>query len=172
MIDRAAAATVPMSAIIALLSARMKSWTPSSIVLAMAGIALLGMGLYFIFLRPPLLPEDMRYMRLSIAQRQAIEPVMDAWLTLAFRALGGYVMATGVLAITLAATSFRAHRSGAAIGVSLAGAASIGLMTVVNFKIGSDFKWPLLAVALVWVCSLGLFCVENNSAARLRRERE
>jgi hypothetical protein len=114
----------------------------------------------------------MRYMRLSIAQRQAIEPAMDAWLTQVFRALGGYVMATGVLAIALAATSFRAHRSGAAIGVFLGGAASIGFMRVVNFKIASDFKWPVLAVALAWACSLGLFCVEQKSGARLRRDRE
>jgi hypothetical protein len=151
---------------------RMKSWPPSSIALAMAGIALLGIGLYFFFLRPPLLPEGIRYMRLSVAQTQAFGPELDAWLTQVFRALGGYVMATGVLAITLAATSFRVHRWGAAIGVFLAGAASIGWMTVVNFKIASDFKWALLAIALVWAFSLGLFCVEKKFGERLRRESE
>jgi hypothetical protein len=34
-----------------------KPWTPSSIVLIMAGVTLIGVGLYFILLRPPLLPE-------------------------------------------------------------------------------------------------------------------
>ena len=45
-----------------------RSWTPSSIVLAAAGLAVMGIGFYFIFLRPPLLPEDLRYMALSAAQ--------------------------------------------------------------------------------------------------------
>ena len=33
----------------------------SSIAVSSAGLILAGMGGYFIFLRPPLLPEDMRY---------------------------------------------------------------------------------------------------------------
>ena len=48
-----------------------KSWTPSSIVLAMSGVALMGTGLYFLFLRPPLLPEDIRYMAVPAAQFDA-----------------------------------------------------------------------------------------------------
>jgi hypothetical protein len=35
---------------------RALSW----IVLAAAGVGVTGIGLYFIFLRPPLLPEDLR----------------------------------------------------------------------------------------------------------------
>jgi RsiW-degrading membrane proteinase PrsW (M82 family) len=138
----------------------------------MAGIALIGMGLYFIFVRSPLLPEDLRFMRLTVGQTQTFEPGLTAWLTQVFRVLGGYIIATGVLAITLAATSFRAHRWGAAVGTFLGGAASIGWMTAVNFAIASDFKWALLAIALVWVSSLLLFCVEKNSTAQLRREQE
>ena len=45
-----------------------KPWTPSSIVLIMAGVSLIGVGLYFILLRPPLLPEDVRYMALPASQ--------------------------------------------------------------------------------------------------------
>jgi hypothetical protein len=149
---------------------RVNSWPPSSIVLSMAGFALLAIGLYFILLRPPLLPEDLRYMQLSLAQREALGPEINAWLTQVFRVLGGYVMATGVLTITVAATSFRTHRWGAAIGVFLAGAASIGWMTVVNFMIASEFKWALLSLAIVWLFSLGLFCVEKKSAVRLHGE--
>src|SRR5215216_632716 len=45
-----------------------RTWPPSSIVLILAGVALIGTGLYFIVLRPPLLPEDVRYMALPGAQ--------------------------------------------------------------------------------------------------------
>jgi hypothetical protein len=139
-----------------------KPWTLSSILLALAGITLVVAGLYFVLLRPPLLPEDMRYMDLSAAELDAVRPRLGAWLTQVFRVMGGCVIATGVLTVTLAATSFGAHHLVAAIGALVAGAASIGWMAVVNFMIDSDFKWTLLAMALLWAASLGAFWFETS----------
>jgi hypothetical protein len=51
-------------------------------------------GLYFILLRPSLLPEDVRYMGLSAAQLDAVRPQLEVWLTQVFRVMGGYVLAT------------------------------------------------------------------------------
>ena len=143
-----------------------KLWTPSSIVLIMAGVALIGVGLYFILLRPPLLPEDIRYMALPAAQFDILRPRLELWLTQVFRVMGGYVLATGVLAVTLAATAFRAHQKGAAIGALIGGAASIGWMAAVNFMIDSDFKWVLLGMTLLWACSLVLFWFERKAPRR------
>ena len=140
-----------------------KSWTPSSIALTMAGVTLIAMGLYFIVLRPPLLPEDVRYMALPADQLEMLRPRLEAWLTHVFRVMGGYVLATGVLMITLAVTSFRAHRWGAAVGALIGGAASIGWMTIVNFIIDSDFKWVLLGAALLWASSLVLFLLQQKA---------
>ena len=137
-------------------------WPPSWIVLAATGAALIVIGLYFILLRPPLLAEDVRYMGIPTAQLDIIKPRLDVWLTHVFRVMGGYVVATGVLIITLAATSFRAHQSGAAIGALIGGAASIGWIAAVNFIIDSDFKWVLFGVALLWACSLTLFWLEKS----------
>jgi hypothetical protein len=140
-----------------------KRWTPSSIVLILAGVALIGVGLYFIFLRPPLLPEDLRYLALPAAQLDIVRPRLSVWLTHVFTVLGGYAVATGVLTVTLAATSFRARSRGAAVGAAIGGAASIGLMAAVNFSLASDFKWVLLGMAILWGCSLGLFWLETRS---------
>ncbi|HEY5971573.1 MAG TPA: hypothetical protein VIT22_06300 [Pseudoxanthomonas sp.] len=141
---------------------RAKSWTPSSVVLIMAGVCLVGVGLYFIFLRPPLLPEDIHYMALPTAQLDILRPRLEPWLTHVFRVMGGYVLATGALAVTLAATAFRAHQISAAMGALIGGAASIGWMAAVNFMIDSDFKWVLLGMALLWACSLVLFWLETR----------
>ena len=143
-----------------------KRWTPSSIVLTMAGVCLIGVGLYFILLRPPLLPEDIRYMALPTAQLDILRSRLELWLTHVFRVMGGYILGTGVLAVTLAATSFRAHQPGAAIGALIGGVASIGWMAAVNFMIESDFKWVLLGLALLWAGSLVLFWRESASRAR------
>lgn len=51
-----------------------------------------------------------------VAQTHSFEAGTHAWLTKAFRALVGYVVATDVLATGSAAKSFRSHRRGAAIG--------------------------------------------------------
>src|SRR5581483_1676680 len=119
-------------------------WMLSSILLAAAGAILIIAGLYFLLLRPALLPEDIRYMQLAPAELAAVRPRLEAWLAHVFRVMGGYVLATGVLTVTLAATAFRAHYRAAVIGARIGGAASIGLMAGVNFAIGSDFRWMLL----------------------------
>ena len=140
-----------------------KSWPISARVLAGVGVALAAAGMYFVLLRPPLLPEDVSYMNLTSAQLGAVQPHLEAWLRQVFRVLGGYILATGALTITLAATSFRAHHRGAAMGAAIGGAASIGLMAAVNFSINSDFKWVLLAIAVAWASSLVLFWFETRA---------
>lgn len=62
-----------------------KPWTPSSIALIIAGICLIGVGLHFILLRPPLLPEDVRHMALPEAQLDILRPRLELWLTHVFR---------------------------------------------------------------------------------------
>ena len=137
------------------------SWPPSAILLVLAGITLIGTGLYFLLLRPPLLPEDVRYMGLNEAQLVAIRPRLEAWLTQVFRVMGGYILASGVLAVTLAATSFRMHQWIAWLGALVSGALSIGWMAIVNLIIDSDFKLVLSGMAVIWAASLVLFCFEK-----------
>lgn len=139
------------------------AWTPSSILLALAGATLIAAGLYFLLLRPALLPEDVRYSRLAPGELAAVRPGLEAWLGHVFRVMGGYVLATGVLTVTLAVTAFGGHHWAAVIGAAVAGAASIGLMTVVNFAISADFKRVLLAMALLWATSLVAYWLESGS---------
>ena len=139
-----------------------RNWTLSAILLASAGTCLILMGLYFLLFRPALLPEDIRFIALSDAQLALVRPKLEVWLSHVFQVMGGYVLATGVLAITLAATAYRAHQRSAGFGALIGGISSIGLMAVVNFAINSDFKWVLLTIALIWASSLVAFWREEN----------
>ena len=121
----------------------------------------MGLGLYFGVLRPPLLPEDLRYLNRSLAQIEMGAPAMTAWLRHVFWVAGGYMFATGVVTLHVALTTFRARARGAAVVVTVAGAASVGTMALVNFLIASDFKWPLLLLALLWVLVLALYMFEG-----------
>ena len=140
-----------------------KRWTPSSIVLSATGILLMFVGMYFILLRPPLLPEDIRYMAFSAIELDNVRPRLESWLTQIFRVMGGFVTATGTLTVTLAATAFRKRQKGVAFGVLTGGIASIGLMAAVNFVINSNFRWALFGIALLWACSLLLFWFETEA---------
>ena len=76
--------------------------------LALGGVILMAMGIYFGFLRPPLLPEDLKYMGASLTQIQSVIPGLQPWLTRVFGVLGGYLFATGLLTVYVAVTGFRA----------------------------------------------------------------
>lgn len=128
----------------------------SATALALGGAVLMVLGLYFVFLRPPLLPEDSRFMGTSIAQIQLSVPGLMIWLRRVFWVMGGYIFATGVLTFYVAVTIFRARVRGVAGVVALAGSTSIGLMSVVNLMIASDFKWLILSVFLLWALALAL----------------
>ena len=126
----------------------------SASCLTIGGLLLAGMGLYFIFFRPPLLPEDLKYMNttLSVVQNNIFN--LSAWLQKVFWVMGGYIFTTGLLTLYIAQTSFRTRTRGAFIIVALAGITSIGSMTIVNFILQSDFKWVLLAFTLPWFIGL------------------
>jgi hypothetical protein len=139
------------------------SRAPSSTLLLLFGAGLVLMGLYFIFLRPALLPEDLRFIGAPQGPLETIAPRLTVWLTQVFRVMGGYIAATGVLTATLAVTSFRLHERVAAVGALLAGLSSIVWMATINFMIDSDFKWVLLGAAILWASSMLLFWFERRA---------
>ncbi len=124
--------------------------------LVLGGVILMGMGFYFVFLRPPLLSEDTRFMGATIDQIQTTLPGLAPWLARVFGVLGGYMFATGLLTVYVAATAFKTGRLGPLAVIAVSGFASIGWMAITNFAIDSDFKWTLLAFALPWAVALVL----------------
>lgn len=143
-----------------------RTWPFSSILLVVFGVALVGIGIFFVALRPPLLPEDSRFIDLSLTQLQAEQPRLALWLTRVFQVLGGYAAASGVLIVTVATTSLRHHDRIAGLGIAVAGFVSIVWMVVINFLIGSDFRWVLLAIALLWAGGVCLFFAERRIVAK------
>jgi hypothetical protein len=67
----------------------------SYVIFLACGIWLIGLGSYFALLRPALLPEDLRYMRISHAQVQSALPGLDNWLSHVFVVMGGFMAAAG-----------------------------------------------------------------------------
>lgn len=137
------------------------AWNMSAVLLSVAGLLVSGIGIYFLAFRPALLPEDIRFIGLSPTEVAQLGPRLAPWLSNVFHVLGGFALATGVVTIALAATSYRARTPAAVLAAAVGGTVSIVLMAVVNFAINSDFKWVLAGFALVWASSLVAFAFEG-----------
>lgn len=119
-----------------------------------AGAVLILIGLFFVAARPPLLPEDARYMGMTVAGITELVPGLSRWLQRVFWVLGGYISATGVLVIYIANTGLREGSPSALPVLAVTGSMSIGWMSVVNFMIRSDFRWALLVLVGLWAAGL------------------
>ena len=137
--------------------------TKASTALTSGGVILIGIGLYFVFIRPALLPEDARFMAMTLPEIRDKFPQLLLWLARVFWVMGGYMVATGLLTCYVARTVFRSRTPGSAWVAALSGMTSIGLMVTVNFLIDSDFKWLLLACTLPWLVALWLYKYERRS---------
>ena len=136
---------------------RLRSRSVSTWILGGCGIWLIALGLYFIAVRPPLLPEDQRLMGATLAQIRVGVPGLEAWLAKVFTVMGGFMMGTGVLTAFIAATAMRDGLVGTTRVLALTGVLTVGLMSGINFALDSDFKWLLLVPAVLWAVGL---CVE------------
>lgn len=92
----------------------------------------------------------------TVAQIHDILPRLAPWLRRVFGVLGGYMLATGLLTVHVAMTTFRSGPRGATMIAAVSGLVSIGGMAVTNFAINSDFRWLLLGFTLPWVVALAL----------------
>jgi hypothetical protein len=125
-------------------------------LIASCGVWLVCLGLCFIFLRPSLLPEDTRFIGGSLTQVRASLPGLEGWLQRVFTVMGGFIADTGVLTVFLAWVAMPAGLKGTAWAMALAGVPTLVLMSATNFALHSDFRWLLLAPALVWLAGLVL----------------
>ena len=129
----------------------------STWVLAACGIWLVVLGLYFIGVRPPLLPEDTRFMGTTPAAIRGNVPGLERWLRNVFGVMGGFMAGTGVLTVLAATVVLPLRLRGTSWAIALVGLLTVVLMSATNFALNSDFRWLLLAPAVAWFAGLILY---------------
>ncbi len=139
---------------------------PSGKVFFACGAWLIALGLYFLFLRPALLPEDPKYIGRSLEAIRAAMPGLERWLGHVFNVMGGFMVATGAMTVLVAYRFLALRERGTFAALAAAGAASVALMSATNFLLHSDFRWLLLLPALLWLA--GLLCYLREGAAPVR----
>ncbi len=132
-------------------------------VFVVCGLWLFLLGIYFLFLRPALLPEDPRYIGSSLEAIRSAMPGLERWLDHVFNVMGGFMIATGTMTVLVACRMRARRKRGTFATLLVAGVAGVGLMSTTNFLLSSDFRWPLLLPALLWLA--GLLCYLWEGAA-------
>jgi hypothetical protein len=136
------------------MDAQLPGWAER--LLAACGVWLVGLGVYFMLLRPALLPEDGRYIGADAAALLAAAPGLAPWLGKVFLVMGGFMAGAGVLTACIA-LCLMPRSPGPARGIlAVGGLLTVGLMAAVNFALHSDFRWLLLLPVVLWVVGVAL----------------
>jgi hypothetical protein len=138
----------------------------SALIFIACGVWLVGLGIYFAFLRPALLPEDPRYIGSSLADIRSALPGLERWLGQVFKVMGGFMVAAGLLTAFLAVIAVPGRAKGTGIALALAGLATVAAMSGTNFAIDSAFKWLLLAPAVLWLAGIGWYAAEGRPTTK------
>ena len=126
----------------------------------------MGLGFYFVVLRPPLLPEDTRFMGTTLEQMQAAAPGLERWLNHVFAVMGGFMAGAGVLTVFVATVAMPRRLRGTSWALACSGALTVALMSATNFALDSGFQWLLLVPALVWLAGLVVYLAGRVRAVR------
>jgi hypothetical protein len=132
------------------------------LILLICAVWLIGLGLCFMFLRPPLLPEDLRYLGRTLAEIDAAEPELAPWLHRVFTVMGGFMSATGVLTGFVVMNAAPRDKKATGVVLAVVGLLSVVTMSAANFAIQSDFKWLLLVPAMLWAIGVAACFRENQ----------
>jgi len=125
--------------------------------MATCGAWHVGLGIYFIFFRPALLPEDLRYMGVELQTLQALLPRLADWLSQVFTVMGGFMAGAGILIAYFGWIVMPLRPRGTAVALALTGALTLGLMSMVNFVLHSDFRWLLVLPPIGWFGALWFY---------------
>lgn len=135
----------------------------SKLIFFLCGIWLIGLGGYFMFARPALLPEDLRYLGLNTIQVETSLPHLASWLRNVFTVMGGFMTGCGVLVIFVSMRAVQQCFAGTGTALGLVGLLTVATMSWTNFELDSDFKWLLLAPVVVWMTGFVSYVVGRTS---------
>ena len=128
---------------------RLSKW-----IFVACGIWLIGLGGYFMLARPPLLPEDLRYLGSSAIQVEVLLPHLASWLRNVFTVMGGFTAGCGILTIVVSVRVVPQCLPGTGAVLGCAGLLTVATMSWTNFVLDSNFKWLLLAPVVAWMLGL------------------
>lgn len=122
---------------------------------AVLAILTFGTGVYFMTLRPPLLPEDVLFTGMTITA--APQGLLD-WLSIVFRTWGGFLVGFGLCLAGCSAWFWGRREAWLRMGLGAGVLVAFGSFLASNLQLHSDFLW-FIAVLFVAAVSGGILLV-------------
>jgi len=130
------------------------------------GILTLGIGVYFLMLRPPLLAEDIRHTGIDPT---SLPPRFVEWLGIVFSTWGGFIAGFGITLLGVGVFMLAGRRVWLSLGTGFGALVAFGRFLLSNIIINSDSLWFIAGTfALALALSVLLFA---KSLKRLPRKR-
>lgn len=124
------------------------------LVTTLLGLVTTGIGTYFLFLRAPLLPEDIRYTGIDPS---TLPPAFTAWLGIVFATWGGFIAGFGVVLLGAGIYFWSGRRHWLLFGIAAGVLIAFGRFLYSNVLLGSDFLWFIaVAAALALIVAVAL----------------
>lgn len=127
------------------------------------GLLTVGTGVYFMVLRPPLLPEDVRFTELADG---AANPSLLRWLSIVFRTWGGFMTSLGLCLLGQAGYFHTSRDLWLRVGTALGVLFGFSSFLVSNIELRSDFLWFIALVFIVALASATLLLCGNRQRVR------
>jgi hypothetical protein len=132
-------------------------------VLITFGLLTMGTGFYFLAFRPPLLPEDLRFAGVELAD---VPAGLLSWLSLVFRTLGGFVVGLGLCILGYGAAARADRPEWSKVGAGLGLLLAFGGFLATNIQIHSDFLWFVGVLFLSAIASAVVLFLPGRDAGR------
>jgi hypothetical protein len=105
-------------------------------LLGILGVLTLATGLHFLFFRPAMLPEDVRFTGIK---PNDLPPQIVEWILIVFRTWGGFMAGFGIAQIGVASYILTGRRALLQWGTAIAVVTAFGRFVLSNLIIASDY---------------------------------
>jgi hypothetical protein len=130
------------------------------------GVLTTGIGVYFVFLRPPLLPEDIRH---TGVDPTTLPPAFLDWLGIVFPTWGGFIAGLGVVLVGIGVFMLSNRTLWLHLGTAAGVLVAFGRFVFSNIMLSSDFLWFITTMFLLALAVAVVLVV--NTVRRLRSQR-
>jgi len=110
------------------------------------GVLTLGTAIYFLALRPPLLPEDIRHSGIDIA---TLPPAFFDWLGVVFRSWGGFIAGFGIVLLGIGTFMLTGRTRWLSWATAAGVLVAFGRFVYGNTILNSDFLWFIAILFLL-----------------------
>ena len=136
----------------------------SSLAVLVLSLLTVALGVYMAVVRPPLLPEDVRFLGVAPS---SLPPSLLRWLSIVFATWGAFITAFGVVLFGVASALRTARTNVLRWATALALMIVFGRFLWSNLVLRSDFLWFIALVFLLSMAAvLMLVCTGRRAAGR------